>query len=909
MSAVDAGAARGSSVLPSGTVTFVFTDIEGSTRMAAQLGAAYEELLNEHRLRIRAAVAAAGGHEVSTEGDALFLAFDSASAAVAATVQAQRALATQDWPGGTGIPVRIGVHTGEATLAGDDYVGLEVHRAARIASAAHGGQVLLSAATRGLVEDRLPPGVTLRDLGEHRLKDLSRAERLAQLVIEGLRSDFPPPRTLDATPNNLPVQLTSFVGREQILPEARRLLGRTRLLTLTGPGGTGKTRLALEVAADVADEYPDGVYFVALAALSDPALVAPSIAAAAAIPQTGSRPPLEQLIEGLRGRRTLLVLDNFEQLLPAAPAIGELLRGTDGLRVIVTSRAVLRISGEQELPVPPLGLPDARAVHGAASLSQYDAVRLFIERAVAARPDFAVTNENAPAVAEITARLDGLPLAIELAAARLRLLSPQAILARLGDRLALLSGGARDLPARQQTLRAAIAWSYDLLDAPDRELFGRLGVFMGGWTLEAVEAVAAAGAAVAFDVFEGLGSLSEKSLVRPVEDQHGDARFMMLQTIHAFAQELLADRPDRDDLRRAHAAWFLELAEGAAVQLGTGDRRLALERLEDDNDNLRAAIDWLAIDDVDAASRLAVAMWRFWQMRGYLVEGRTRVDRLLADDDQRHVLGAASRRTLLSAAGGIAYWQADMTASHEFYREAVDLARAHGTRRELADALYDLAFAPIRTSDVGEWSRAIADQSRPMLDEAIAIFTELGDRDGLARCLWARSEREFFARDIAHAEQDLLDALAIFRERGDRFYIAWSLHMLGMAHMLLDQTARSRDEVRAAFRMFVEDGDLTGISLGLVDSAALELMNGNADRALRIAAAADALARRIGTGLADVAAQPSYFPPLPQKPDDPARQAVWDEGAAMPLEQAIAYALNELGESATSREPAVGGQR
>ena len=359
--------------MPSGTVTFLFTDIEGSTRLSVELGPRWEPTLDEHRRRIRAAVAAAGGREVSTDGDALFVVFGSPSAAVAAAARAQRALA-EPWPDGQPIRVRMGVHTGEAALTAGDYVGYEVHRAARVAAAGHGGQVLVSSATRALVEDRLPEGVSLRDLGDYHLKDIARPERLSQLVIEGLPNDFPSPRTLDATPNNLPVQLTSFVGRADLLAEARSLLERTRLLTLTGPGGTGKTRLALELAADVATQFSDGVFFVALASLSDPALFAPTVAAAATIPPTGTRPPMEQLMEGLRGKRTLIVLDNFEQLLGAAPYVAELLRGTDFLKVLVTSRAVLRVSGEQELPVPPLALPDPKVIRGVAALSQYDAV-------------------------------------------------------------------------------------------------------------------------------------------------------------------------------------------------------------------------------------------------------------------------------------------------------------------------------------------------------------------------------------------------------------------------------------------------------------------------------------------------------------------------------------------------------
>ena len=793
----------------------------------------------------------------------------------------------------------MGIHTGEATLTGDDYVGLEVHRAARVGAAAHGGQVLLSEATHVLVADRLPTGVTLRDLGEHRLKDLARPEHLAQLVIDGLPDAFPPPRTLDATPNNLPMQLTSFVGRTGLLADTTRLLERVRLLTLTGPGGTGKTRLALEVAADTAAGFPDGVYFVPLAALSDPSLLAPTIAGAAGVPQAGSRPPMDQLTEALRGRRTLLVLDNFEQLMGAAPAVAELLRGTDNLKIMVTSRSPLRVSGEQELPVPPLALPDPHVIRGAAALSQYDAVRLFIERAVAARPDFEVTNENAPAVAEITARLDGLPLAIELAAARLRLLSPQAILARLGDRLGLLSGGARDLPARQQTLRAAISWSYDLLDDGERDLFERLGVFLGGWSFEAAAAVCAAGIPLPVDTFEGLGSLAEKSLVRSYEDMHGDPRFLMLETINAFAVERFDARPDAGAIRRAHSEWFIAAAGRAAREIAGGDRRAALERLEDDQGNVRAALDWLTTNDAPLAARMATDLWRFWQMRGYLMEGRRRVDAVLAEDDRRHVLSPGLRRELLSAAGGIAYWQADTAATHRRYREALELARAHGTKAELADALYDFSFAPVESLDADSYAVTIATMAPPLLVEAMTQYRELGDQRGIAKSLWAKSEHDFFRGDFSASVADLTEALAIFRALRDRFQISWSLHSLGLAYTLLGAFDLARPAYAEAMRMFIEDGDVSGMILGLVDFAGLEHALGERRRAVSLAAAADASTRRTGTGLAEITSRVPHFPTVPSEPapGTPERVA-WETGSGMSLEEATAYALSAGGDPA-----------
>jgi len=494
------------------------------------------ELLERHNRIVREGFARHGGVEVSTEGDSFFAVFRSATEAVAAAVEVQRGIGAESWPQDVQLRIRIGLHSGEARVAADSYVGLDVHRAARIMGAAHGGQVLASEATRALVERSLGDGVELRDLGEHRLRDLSGRERLYQLVAPGLDAAMPPPRTLDATPNNLPIQLTSFLGREQDINAIIERLAGTRLLTLTGPGGTGKTRLSLQAAARVAERFKDGVYFVPLAPIADPALVPATIAQYVGLAERGGADPMQALLDHLADRQMLLVVDNFEQVLPAAHLIGELLRGAARLTALVTSRATLSVSGEQEFPVSPLALPDPRHLPAELSaLTQYESVALFIERAVAVKANFAVTNQNAPAIAEICVRLDGLPLAIELAAARIRILSPQAILERLGKSLDVLAGGARDLPDRQRTLRGAIGWSYELLDERDRSLFGCLSVFVGGASLAAVEAVC--GELVEGDLLEPLASLTEKSLVRQSDGLEAEPRFSMLETIREFAME------------------------------------------------------------------------------------------------------------------------------------------------------------------------------------------------------------------------------------------------------------------------------------------------------------------------------------------------------------------------------------
>ncbi|MFN2418349.1 MAG: adenylate/guanylate cyclase domain-containing protein [Candidatus Limnocylindria bacterium] len=435
--------------LLTGTVTFLFSDIEGSTRLLQSHGKSWSSILARHHELLRTAFATEGGVEVGTEGDSFFVTFSTASGSVAAAVAAQRAIAREPWPDEAHLRVRMGMHTGEARLGTEDYVGLDVHRASRIMSVGHGGQILLSDTTRSLVDEALPDGVELRDLGLHRLKDLDRPERLWQIVVVDLPSEFAPMASLDGVPNNLPTRLTTFLGREREMAEISALLVKSRLLTLTGPGGTGRTRLSLEVAGRSLAWFPDGVFFIELASITEPELVPATIGQALGLPDRGRRSSVDRLIDHIGEQRMLVVLDNFEQVTDAAFAINELLTACPNLTVMTSSRSILHVSGEQEYPVPPLRLPDPAHLPSLTQLSRFEAVALFIERARSVKPDFDVTNDNAPAVAEVCVRLDGLPLAIELAAARIRILTPQAMLSRLEHRLGLLASGSRDLPERQ----------------------------------------------------------------------------------------------------------------------------------------------------------------------------------------------------------------------------------------------------------------------------------------------------------------------------------------------------------------------------------------------------------------------------------------------------------------------------
>jgi len=898
---------------PVGTVTCLFSDIEGSTRLELDIGTqGYRELLERHQVLLREAFSRHDGYEQGTEGDSFFVIFRSAVDAVAAAADAQRALAREAWPDQQSVRVRMGLHTGELETTASGVIGYAINRASRVASTAHGGQVLLSDATRALVVDALPDGVALRDLGEHRLKDLRAPERLSQLIIDDLPADFPAPRSLDARPNNLPTQLTSFVGRERELAEAGALLATCRLLTLTGPGGTGKTRLSLHLAGDAADRFPDGVWFVALDAVRDPALVVPTIGRTLGIADSVDRPAMDALVDTIGDRRVLLVLDNVEQVVGAAPAIAELLRRCPNLSCLVTTRIALHISGEQEYPVPGLpappdatrlsevdrlNLPRALREFDVDALEQYEAIRLFIARAGAVRPGFAITASNAPSVAGIVARLHGMPLAIELAAARVKLLAPDQILARLDDHLAVLTAGSRDLPERQQTLRGAIAWSYDLLDEGGRRLLGRLAVFRGGFSLEMAETVCGPATEIGGEVLERLGDLVDQSLVK-VDLDRDEPRYAMLETIREYASEMLAASGEQDVMAGRHAAAVLAFAQSAATGMAGPEQRRWLERLEHDHDNARAAIEWSADHDPATAARLAFALWRFWQRRGYLTEARARLEALTAILPG---LQPVDQARFAEALGGIAYWQSDRDGACRWYDEALAAWRALGDPAEIANALFNRAYADMidvmsGTADVDAVRTALI-----QLHEALDIYRDLGDRGGEGNILWGLGSFSYFSADAAEGERWFRQSLALHEAVGDRTMAAWSLHMIALATIGQRRFADARPLAGQALRAFHAAGDVSGITLVIDDLAMIAVADGIHDRAGRLWGAARQLQRSTGTGLADYVQQnyPLFGVPTPVDvlpADELARLEA--EGAAMSLDELVAYALEGADQAA-----------
>jgi predicted ATPase/class 3 adenylate cyclase/Tfp pilus assembly protein PilF len=823
--------------LPAGTVTLLFTDIEGSTRLLQRLGdAGYGRALAEHRRLLRAAFAASGGRELEVQGDGFLVVFPRASDAARAAITAQRALQAHPWPEGGVVRVRMALHSGEPLGGAEGYVGLDLHTVARICGVAHGGQILLSQAARGLIEQAPIPGVTVRDLGAHRLKDLQRPERIAQLLHPDLPPDFPPLQSLDALPNNLPHQLTSFVDRVREMAEVKRLLSAGRLVTLTGSGGCGKTRLAIQAAADLVDGFGDGVWLVELAALADHALAPQAVASAVGVREQPGRPLLATLSDHLQSRRLLLVLDNCEHLLAACAHLAyTLLSACPDVRILATSREPLGIAGETTWRVPSLSAPDPNRLPPLERLTEVDAVRLFVDRATAMLPEFRVTTERAPFVAQICHRLDGIPLAIELAAARVKVLPVEQIARRLDDAFQLLTAGSRTALLRQQTLRAAMDWSYVLLSPQEQVLFRRLAVFAGGFTLEAVEDVCSDGPVPRARVLDLLSALVDKSLV--VADVQGaQGRYGMLETVRQYAREKLREADEEPERRRRHRDWFVSLAEQAELELVGAGQAAWLARLEAEHSNLLAALEWNGpAGDGNSALRLAGALSRFWWMRGHLAIGRRWTERLL----ERHPdASAALRARALLGAGMLAWAESDYQAASGRCEESLVLARALDDRRGIMDALNGLGLVA--------WAQGEYRVARASYEEALVLARALDDRrrtgvlqSNLGRVAAVQGD---FAAARAHHEE----SLRIHREQGDAHAIATSLANLGFVAAGEGDMLRARALLEESLAIRRTLGDKVNVAASLNRLGLVEYHAGEYGRAAALVAEALILARELG---------------------------------------------------------------
>jgi predicted ATPase/class 3 adenylate cyclase len=706
--------------LPTGTLTFLFSDVEGSTRLWDQEPDAMRVALARHDVMLREQIEAKGGQIVKTTGDGLHAVFERATQGAAVALACQQALHAQAWSElSRPLLVRMGLHTGEADLRQGDYYGTAVNRAARLMAIAAGGQILLSTITAELVRADLPQGAALRDLGEQRLKDLSRPERVFQLTGPGLPDEFPPLRSLNSLPNNLPLQLTSFVGRERQIAETSRLLGTSRLLTLIGPGGTGKTRLSLQVAAEVMEDFPAGAWWVELAPLTDPELVTQAVASVLGVRDQPDRPLLESLIDYLRAKTLLLILDNCEHLVEASAALAASLLGScPRLKILASTREALGVAGETTYQVPSLTLPADHKLSPDA-LMQSEAVCLFVARAQATQPGFELAGHNLQAVAKICQRLDGIPLALELAARRVRLFSVEQIAARLDDRFRLLTGGSRTALPRQQTLRALIDWSYDLLDELEKAAFRQLSVFAGGWTFEAAESV------LGLEALDLLTQLVDKSLVvadeasasvetgasdktgTPVPPAwDGETRYHLLETIRQYGRDKLLESGQAPAVRDLHLQTYLQLAVQAEPQLEGPHMKSWLDRLAPEQDNFRAALEWGLDRDPRAALQIAASLRLFWQVRGGLQEGRHWLEQSLEcvealkpqqDDDLR--LWQTLRAHGLLAAGSFAFFQGELVTARSLLEESIALARAAGENRILSNALGFLGLVTVWLGD------------------------------------------------------------------------------------------------------------------------------------------------------------------------------------------------------------------
>jgi len=913
--------------LPSGTVTFLFTDIEGSTQLWEKHPEAMGTALSQHDALLRTAIESNQGKIVKSTGDGFHAVFASALDSVTAVVDAQRTLQSQSWPETGPLRVRMALHTGEGELREGDYFGPAVNRAARLMAVAAGGQCLVSQTTAGLIQDSLPGHTSLYDLGEHRLKDLIRPERIFQVVAPDLQKDFPPLKSLNAFRHNLPVQLTSFVGREKELGETCRLLKGTHLLTLTGPGGTGKTRLALRTAAEVMPDFPDGAWLVELASLAGSTYILPAIATVFNLREIPGRSLSTVVVDYLRSKTLLLVLDNCEHLIEAcAQLTDELLRACPHLKIIASSREALGVAGETSYRVPSLAQPGA-GEQTPEKLMQSEAALLFIERAQAAKPGFTLTWSNAPAIAAICRRLDGIPLALELAAVRVKLLTPEQIASRLDNRFSLLVGGSRAALPRQQTLRALIDWSYDLLSGDERWLLRQLSVFAGGWTLEAAETVCAGP-----DVLSLLMQLANKSLVS-VDEVESEARYHLLETIRQYALEKLLESGEASQARSRHLEYYLYITEEAEPKLLGAEMITALDQLDLEQDNLRTALEWALENDLLAALRLVGVLHIFWGRRTSISEGINWAKTALAraavayptesaakqsflEAKARALLGEAelmlnlgdnakarpvieasmtlarqlnATQTLANALGVgaiIALFLGDISVGQAWVEECITLSRKHGYS-------YTLGI----TSGAGMFLAAVADETiDPGLQEDALTAARASGNPWVIAMATQNSAR------ITATYGRLEEAKALFEKAADIYKQLQDRSMLTSCQSEIGHLFRIQGRVYEALKIYRETiltwqelGHLAALAHELECIAYIAAEIEQYERAVRLFGAAEALRELISTSMTPFERR-EYDPAVKRlrgQLEESHLKAAWHQGRSLTMEEAIQYALEE----------------
>jgi predicted ATPase/class 3 adenylate cyclase len=778
---------------PTGTVTFLFTDIEGSTKLWQEHPEGMKVNLARHDELLRSVIERNEGYVFKTVGDAFCAAFPTALQGVKAAVESQQALAQTEW-GEAVIKVRMGLHTGDAEERDHDYFGNTLNRVARLMSAGHGGQTLISLATQELIRDKLPSGVSLVDLGERRLKDLIRPEHIYQLNVEGLRDSFPPLKTLDAYRHNLPAQTTSFIGREKEITEIKQAISEHRLVTLTGPGGTGKTRLSLQVAADMLDQFHDGVWFIELAPITDPDLIPQTTLAAVGLQIQSGKTAEQSLLDALGEKTSLLVLDNCEHLIEACAQLADaLLASAPRVKILASSREALGIRGEQTWRVPSLTLPDVKHLPPVEQVSQFESVRLFIERARLVQPHFDVNSQNAPAIAQICHRLDGIPLAIELAAARIRMLSAEEISTRLDDRFRLLTGGSRTALPRQQTLRALIDWSYDMLSEDEQTLLRRLAVFSGGCTLHAAESVCPdenpAGIS-SYDVLDLLTHLVDKSLVA-LDEHPAQSRYRILETVRQYAREKLMEAGEGEAVRQKHFDYFYALAAEAEPYMLFGPTQLErLDQLEDDLGNFYAALEWSLENKMATGADLNAKLCWFWDRRGHWVEGYEWTRRALELITDKTGL----RAKLLAEAAWLANELVYRQRSLDHAYESVALYRELGDKAGLAVPLLILGD---EFRDQSEWEKAMQ-----YYTESYALFEESQNKWG-CRMVLLNGFATLAEKEEKYDELEKLarQALQFAQEAKDTEGISYATFWLGQHALFINDHARAKEFHAEALRL------------------------------------------------------------------------------------------------------------